>query len=108
MPGHPAGHRVDPEHHLNPGFLQGSHQVPDRVLGLGDGHAIAGHDGHPAGRLKEHGYFLSRGGGDLSFVDLVAVADDGHWGRREDHVEDRAVHGHAHDPGQDQATGPDQ
>ena len=42
MPGHPASDRVNPKSYLCPLAAQRPHQVPDGVLGLGDGGAHCG------------------------------------------------------------------
>ena len=44
VPGHPPGHRVDRVLHRDALVLEQAGQVLDGVLGLGDGHAVAGHD----------------------------------------------------------------
>ena len=44
MAGHAAGDRVDRVQDLDAALLERRGEVGDRALGLGDGHAVAGHD----------------------------------------------------------------
>ena len=57
VPGHPAGNRVNGVIHLGPVGLQRVRQLLDLMLGLGQGHAVAGHDDHPFGPAQEPGEF---------------------------------------------------
>jgi len=51
---HTAGHRVNTEHNFGAVLFQLLRELSDRVLGLGDGEAIAGDDHDPVGGIENH------------------------------------------------------
>mmetsp|Transcript_24553 Transcript_24553/g.75848 ORF Transcript_24553/g.75848 Transcript_24553/m.75848 type:complete len:336 (-) Transcript_24553:503-1510(-) len=107
---HPSGDGVDGEAGLDALVVEGLGDVGDGVLGLGDGEAVAGDD-DDARRIGEE----LGGGVDVDFG--VGAHVDGALGRSrpgdgavaaEDDVADVAVHGLAHDVGEDGAGGADE
>ena len=62
--GHAARHGMDGVIDLGASGFQGVGQLLDLVLGLGQGHAVAGHDDHVLGSGQQLGDFsvLLRGG----------------------------------------------
>ncbi|CAM5263295.1 hypothetical protein SVIOM74S_03384 [Streptomyces violarus] len=69
-PGSQAGDGVDAEAHLDAPLAQLARQLGDRVLGLGDGHAVAGRDDHRGGVAQEFRGLL---GADLAVLALLAL-----------------------------------
>ena len=55
VPGQATGDRVDAEAHLDAALAQLTGEVGDRVLGLGDRHAVAGGDDHRVGVEQQLG-----------------------------------------------------
>ena len=53
MTGHATGDRVNPETHVDALVTQELGDLVDRVLRLGDGHAVAGHDDHVLGLTQQ-------------------------------------------------------
>ena len=95
-----SGHRMDGE--LDVDALRGElgGEVGHRVLRLGDGHAIARSDDDLAGIGQLGGEFVGLDLGDLTGGTVVLLGD-GVTESTEDHRGERAVHGLAHDVGQD-------
>ena len=111
--GQPSGNRVDRESHLDAGLGEPLGQLGHRILGLRDRHAVAGSDHHRT-RIGEPGSQLVG----LDLLDLtgrpLGGGRSGGAETTEDHRDERAVHGLAHDVAQDRArsahqgTGDDQ
>ena len=109
MAGHPARDRVDRVVDGDPALLELVGDLLDRVLGLGDGEAVAGddHDGVGVGELdrrvlgadRDVGPFLAR---------PAAAAGGGAAEAGEEDVGDRAVHRRRHLQGEDRSRGADQ
>ena len=105
--GQPARDGVDAEADVDAALAQLAGQVGDAVLGLRDGHAVAGGDDDRAGRGEQFGGAV---GGDLAVLAVVlvlgragldaeAAGDDG---------DERPVHRLAHDVGQVGTGGADE
>ena len=63
-PGHAAGDGVDGEEDVDAPRLEGLGELADRVLGLGDGQAVARDDDDLAGVGEQHADVLGRAGPD--------------------------------------------
>ena len=72
--GHAAGDRVDGVLHLDALLLQLVGHFAQRVLGLGDRHAVAGDDDHLRGVLHDEGGVLGRALLDRPGLDRAAAA----------------------------------
>ena len=110
VPGHAAGHRVDGEEGLDAARGEGVGQLAHGVLGLGHGEAVAGDDDDLAGVGQQHADVLGRAGAHRAgrVALLAAGGGDDRAERAEEDVGQRAAHGRAHQPGQDDARGADQ
>ena len=96
VPRQPPRDRMDRVAHLDPLFDQQRRDLFDRVLGLGDRHAVTGHDDHAARRQQQIGHLVDGG-----LVDLAGrrVAAAGRFGfgaavrpeAAQDHVPDRTT-----------------
>ena len=76
------------------------------MLSLSHSHAVTRHDNHALGRLEDQRHFVSLGTGDLTGVDLIGIdglSALGHFSKQ--HIAQRAIHGNAHDIGQNQSRG---
>ena len=116
--GHASGHGMDGVIDRGASGFQGVGQLLDLVLGLSQGHAVAGHDDHVLGCGQQLGDFriLPRGGlrgfcglgrghfgrGCRRGVDLA-----GHGGLTQQDGHQRAVHGLAHNSREHQTGGTD-
>ena len=109
MPGHAAGHRVDGELDVDALGQQEVHELADRALRLRDRHPVAGDDDHALAVGHEHRGVL---GADLAQLLLALLAGRDAPAARaeagEQDVEQRAVHGPAHELGEDGARRADQ
>ena len=109
MAGHAAGDRVDRVVDRDAALLELVGDLLDRVLGLGDGEAVAGddHDRVGVGELDRRVL-----GADRDVRALLAVAAAAAGGRAaeagEEDVGDRAVHRRRHLHRQDRSRGADQ
>ena len=72
--GHAAGHRVDGELHLHAALGQRVVQFADAVLGLGHGHAVAGHDDHGPGGVHDLRRVFGRGALDRALLGAARPA----------------------------------
>ncbi len=108
MAGHAARHRVDAVTHFRAVLLEQLSQFAHRMLGLGHRHAVAGYEDHGAGRFQQEVGVVRADG--LRFAGDRAPPE--RWTPRpeaaEEHVAQGAVHGLAHDLGQDDAARADQ
>jgi len=110
MSRHPPRHRVDSICHLHPTLLEHVCQLPQRVLRLGHGQSVAGHEDDVA-RVGQQGADVFRGTGvHGACARSGARAGTGlHLaGGSEQDVRQRATHGVAHPPGQQHTGGTDQ
>ena len=101
VPRHAAGHRVDGELHLDPGFLEDRGHFPHLVLGMGHGHAVTRDDDDLRGvthhrRRIETGEFLH------AAADRFARTTGHHRGEQD--VGDRPVHGLGHQLGEQRTS----
>ena len=117
--GHAARHGMNGVIDLGASGFQGVGQLFDLVLGLGQGHAVAGHDDHVLGRGQQLGDFsvLLRGGlsglrglgglgrGRFGGGCRPDAGFAGHGGLAQQDGHQRAVHGLAHDAGEHQTGG---
>ncbi len=102
MSRHAPGHGVDRELHLHALLGQRVEHLPHRVLGLGDGHAIAGHDDDLLRVLEEIGGILGRA--PLDGLLLLLFGRHGHLAEAShDHGQEGTVHRPAHDVGENGA-----
>eukprot|EP00053_Salpingoeca_punica_P012955 m.116409 g.116409 ORF g.116409 m.116409 type:complete len:1093 (-) comp16076_c1_seq1:125-3403(-) len=101
---HAAGHRVDAKAHLDAALRQHLGNVGNGVLGLGHGQAVAGHNDHALG-VGQHLHRLLHVGLGVRALHLhgLAAAARQRGDAAENHVDQRAVHGHAHDVGENGA-----
>ena len=107
---HAPGDRMDRVADLDPAFLELLGQLAHGVLGLGDRHAVAGHDHHAAGvgelDRRVGGARGAHGAGVLAralgALDGAAAAEAARDDRR-----DRAVHRGRHQVREDRARGAD-
>ena len=102
VPGHPSGHGVDGVAHLHPLGLEGVGHLAQRMLRLGDRHAVAGHDDDRARDLHDERGVLGAPLLDRALLHRTArrqvrLAPE----PAQDHAEERAVHPLAHDVGED-------
>ena len=105
MAGHASGDGVDAEGDVDAALGEGVVELADFVLGLGDGHAVAGDDDDFAGGGENAGGFFGRGasngrgffGAAGDGLDLAEAA--------EEHVGEGAVHRFRHDDREDEAGG---
>ena len=109
VPRHSSGHGVNGVFDLDALLLQLVRHLAERVLGLGDGHAVARNDDHLRRVLHDEGRIVGATGLD------APVAHGPRRGRHaftpeaaEQHVEDRPVHPLAHDVAEDRTGGADQ
>ena len=81
-----------------PASLQELGELPDLVLGLGDGHAVAGRDDHLVGvGIMDGGVVADRS---AVMLPSMAAPPPASPERLEDDVDERAVHGLGHELGQ--------
>ncbi|HEU4537102.1 MAG TPA: hypothetical protein VFS00_23435, partial [Polyangiaceae bacterium] len=111
VPGQAAGDGVNGEAYAHAAAAQDLGNLLDGVLGLGDGHAVAGHDDDVFGVEQQVGRLVDVGLGDgLLGAGLAGLAGAG--GRvaeaAEDDVPDRPVHRLAHDVAENRAARADQ
>ena len=114
--GHAARHGMDGVIDRGASGFQGVGQLLDLVLGLGQGHAVAGHDDHILGRGQQLGDFSvllsgglrglgSLGRGRFGGGSRRSAGFSGHRGLTQQDRHQLAVHGLAHDAGEHQAGG---
>ena len=117
--GHAARHGMNGVIDLGASGFQGVGQLFDLVLGLGQGHAVAGHNDHVLGRGQQLGDFsvLLRGGlsglrglgglgrGRFGGGCRPDAGFAGHGGLAQQDGHQLAVHGLAHDAGEHQTGG---
>ena len=108
MARHAAGDRVDGVGDFDAFLLQHVGHFLQRVLRLGDGHAIARHDDDLAGILHHKGGVVGRA--HLGIALRTGIAGRGAVGAEpaQDHRDEGAVHALAHDVGQDRTGRTDQ
>ena len=103
---------MDAEAHLDALGAQLLGDLGDRILAVGDGEAVAGHDDHRlgAGQTLDRFVDVGEGGLALGLGWAGAVGHDGGGGAvaAEQHRADVAVHGDAHDVGEDGARRADE
>ncbi len=114
--GHASGHGMNGVINPGPSGLQRVGQLLDLVLGLGQSHAVTGHDDHPLGGGQQPGHvriLLRRGLRGLYGLRRLGrgrlgrrAARTGHRGLTQQDGRQRAVHGLAHDAREHQTGGP--
>jgi hypothetical protein len=108
--GHAARHRVDGKAHIHALLAQGPGDFVDRVLGLGHGHAVAGHDDGALGFAQHLGVSAALTGATSPWGSAAAAAPPFLAGApaeaARNHADEVAVHGLAHDVAQDGAREP--
>ncbi len=107
-PGHPARHRVDRVVDLDAPVAQHVDQLAQRVLRLGDGQPVAGHDDHPVGVAQQDRDVLGPGRADRPVGGHAGAQGGAALQRPEQDVGHRAAHRRGHQLGQERAAGPDQ
>mmetsp|Transcript_73624 Transcript_73624/g.221323 ORF Transcript_73624/g.221323 Transcript_73624/m.221323 type:complete len:480 (+) Transcript_73624:138-1577(+) len=109
---HAAGDRVDAEAHVDALLPQLLGDLGDGVLAVGDGEAVAGDDDHVFGALHQLDGGVDVGEGGVGHLDQGARGGRGDGGggaiASEQDGADLAVHGDAHDVGEDGAGGADE
>ena len=101
--GHPAGDRVDRVVDLGAARDQQVDQLAQRVLGLGDREAVAGHDDHPVGVAEHDRDVLGAGRLHRPVGGLAAAERRAALERAEQDVGHRAAHGLGHQQGEERA-----
>ena len=107
MARHAPGDRVNGELHLHTPVLQQRHEVADDVLGLGSGHPIAGDDDHSPAAIHEQRHVVRRSRLYPPGIDVIGLGRGGYLCTHasEYHVSHRAVHGPAHQDGENEPGG---
>ncbi len=110
VPRHPARDGVDGVFHFNAFFLQLVAHLFESVLGLGDGHAVTGHDDDLGGVLHDESRVFGRAALERT-VCIRACATGGRIVAAKAAEDDRdkaPVHARTHDIGQDRARRADE
>src|ERR1700722_2377326 len=102
MSGHAAGDGMDGEFYVHAALAERVVKLADFVLGLRDGHAVAGNNNHFAGGAKNRRGFFGGGAADGAGLLRGGAGDLLLSKRAEQHVAERAIHGFGHVHGENQ------
>ncbi len=107
MARHAPRHGVNPELHGDSVRLHQFTEEAHRRLRSGHRHAVAGNKRHLLCRLEDHRHLFRGGALHTTGVDIVFVLLGGGRGAdaAEEHIGQGAVHGAAHDIGENETTG---